>query len=76
LHFKTDNRPLFEFSIESFSQRNWQLQNVSLDLHAMPNSDWNIMTEYEEKFSAKGMPIYRLEAVPRQERMLGSLHIM
>ncbi len=59
--FKTDNRNLFEFSLNEFCADNWKLSNISLDLH---NSDFegNIMTEYEEKFSAQGMPIYRLEA--------------
>ena len=38
-----------------------KLGYVSLDLHAEMPED-NIMTEYEEKFSAKGQPIYRLEA--------------
>lgn len=58
--FKTDNRQLFEFSINQFSEKSWFIKNVSLDLH---NSGWegNIMTEYEEKFSSKGNPIYRLE---------------
>ena len=63
LHFKTDNRPLFEFSIESFSAQGWLIKNVSLNLHADDMPD-NIMTEYEEKFSSIGMPIYRLEASP------------
>ena len=63
LHFKTDNRPLFEFSIESLSAQKWLIKNVSLDLHASEMED-NIKTEYEEKFSAKGFPIYRLEAIP------------
>ncbi len=59
--FKTDNRGLFEFSLNEFCADDWKLSNISLDLH---NSDYegNIMTEYEEKFSSKGMPIYRLEA--------------
>ena len=54
-------RNLFEFSLNEFCADNWKLSNISLDLH---NSDYegNIMTEYEEKFSAQGMPIYRLEA--------------
>lgn len=56
---KTDNRPLFESSLESFSQNNWYLSNISLDLHK--TDQFNIMTEYEEKWSPKG-PIYRLEA--------------
>ena len=59
IFFKTDNRILFEFSINQFSERNWIMRNISLDLHKSTNE--NIMTEYEEKFSAFG-PIYRLEA--------------
>ena len=63
LFFKTDNRILFEASLESFSRKNWLIKNISLDLHASDMPD-NIMTEYEEKFSPFG-PIYRLEAEPR-----------
>lgn len=61
IFFKTDNRGLFEFSLNEFCADHWELSNISLDLH---NSDWegNIMTEYEKKFSEQGMPIYRLEA--------------
>ncbi|EAF2843391.1 tRNA (guanosine(46)-N7)-methyltransferase TrmB [Listeria monocytogenes] len=61
IHFKTDNRSLFKYSLVAFSEYNMLLTFVSLDLH---NSDYegNIKTEYEEKFSAKGFPIYRLEA--------------
>ena len=58
---KTDNTELFEFSLEQFSQNGFALRNISLDLHKSGYED-NIMTEYEEKFSAKGMPIYRCEA--------------
>ncbi|PSA93596.1 tRNA (guanosine(46)-N7)-methyltransferase TrmB [Bacillus atrophaeus] len=60
IHFKTDNRGLFEYSLKSFSEYGLLLTYVSLDLH---NSDpeGNIMTEYEEKFSALGQPIYRAE---------------
>jgi len=60
IFFKTDNRALFEGSLESFSRMKWTLANVSLDLHNS-NMEDNIMTEYEEKFSPHG-PIYRLEA--------------
>jgi len=63
IHFKTDNRPLFEFSIESFSSQGWLISSVSLDLHKS-GMEGNIMTEYERKFSSIGMPIYRLEASP------------
>lgn len=61
IHFKTDNKSLFEFSLNEFSDSSWKLKNISLDL---ANSDFidNIRTEYEEKFMDLGMPIYRLEA--------------
>lgn len=56
---KTDNRSLFESSLESLSQNDWYLNNISLDLHK--TDLFNITTEYEDKWSPKG-PIYRLEA--------------
>ncbi|MFC3040160.1 tRNA (guanosine(46)-N7)-methyltransferase TrmB [Virgibacillus xinjiangensis] len=55
---KTDNKGLFEYSVVSFSQFGMKLEEVNVDLHAEQGST-NIMTEYEEKFSAKGQPIYR-----------------
>ncbi|ANU12675.1 hypothetical protein B481_1286 [Planococcus halocryophilus Or1] len=61
IHFKTDNRKLFEYSLTSISEYGMLLTDVSLDLHDN-EPEWNIMTEYEEKFSKKGQPIYRLEA--------------
>jgi tRNA (guanine-N7-)-methyltransferase len=62
IHFKTDNRGLFEYSLASFSQYGMVLKKVWLDLHQSDEVATNIMTEYEEKFSAKGQPIYRVEA--------------
>lgn len=56
---KTDNRSLFESSLESLSQNDWYLTNISLDLHK--TDLFNITTEYEDKWSPKGS-IYRLEA--------------
>ena len=61
IHFKTDNRGLFEFSLEQLSQYGYCFKNVSLDLHAS-DFEGNIVTEYEQKFVALGFPIYRLEA--------------
>jgi len=60
IHFKTDNRGLFEYSLVSMNQYGMALNYVSLDLHVNMPED-NVMTEYEEKFSKKGQPIYRLE---------------
>ncbi len=64
IHFKTDNRGLFEFSLNSFSDYDMKLKNITLDLH---NSSFegNVMTEYEKLFSDKGQPIYRCEAIYR-----------
>lgn len=59
--FKTDNRELFDFSLESFPENGFELSDVTFDLH---NSTFegNIMTEYEERFSQMGCPICRLVA--------------
>ena len=62
LCFKTDNRQLFEYSLVSVTDYGMKLLDVALDLHQREDLDWNVMTEYEQKFSAKGQPIYRLEA--------------
>ena len=61
IHFKTDNRGFFEYSLTSFSQYGMILNKVWLDLHAS-DYEGNVMTEYEQRFSEQGMPIYRLEA--------------
>lgn len=61
IHFKTDNRGLFEYSLVSMNLYGMRLNYVSLDLHVEMPED-NVMTEYEQKFSAKGQPIYRLES--------------
>ncbi|MGN1317477.1 MAG: tRNA (guanosine(46)-N7)-methyltransferase TrmB [Lachnospirales bacterium] len=65
---KTDNKILFEFSLNEIADKGWRLHNISLDLHNS-NFEGNIMTEYEEKFSAQGMPIYRLEAYYNKKPM-------
>ncbi len=62
IHQKTDNRGLFEFSLESFNENGFKLSNISLDLHKdLEKYPFNVTTEFEEKWSPKG-PIYRLEA--------------
>ncbi|MGR9049025.1 tRNA (guanosine(46)-N7)-methyltransferase TrmB [Halobacillus faecis] len=58
---KTDNKGLFEYSLVSFSNFGMILEDVSVDLHA-DEDPLNVETEYEEKFSAKGQPIYRCTA--------------
>ncbi|WP_239615339.1 tRNA (guanosine(46)-N7)-methyltransferase TrmB [Cohnella mopanensis] len=63
IHFKTDSLSLFEFSLNSFSAVEYQMRNISLDLHRHGIREDLVLTEYETKFVGQGMPIYRLEAV-------------
>ena len=64
LEFKTDNRPLFDFSLEQVSEAGWQLVMHTFDLHNSEFVEGNIMTEYEERFSGMGNPICKLIAKP------------
>ena len=57
---KTDNRKLFEFSIISFIDHDYKIKNISLNLYEDDLTD-NVKTEYEEKFSSMGYPIYKIE---------------
>jgi len=63
--FKTDNTPLFDFSLEEFRACGFRVENVTRDLHASPFQADNVMTEYEKAFSEKGIKINRLEAYLR-----------
>ncbi|WP_338537389.1 tRNA (guanosine(46)-N7)-methyltransferase TrmB [Helicovermis profundi] len=60
IHFKTDNRKLFQFSLNEFSELDLKMKNISLDL-ASDDFEENVTTEYEEKFMLKGNPIFRVE---------------
>ncbi|RIP34038.1 tRNA (guanosine(46)-N7)-methyltransferase TrmB [Staphylococcus gallinarum] len=61
VHFKTDNRGLFAYSLESMSQFGMYFIKINLNLHE-EDTEGNIETEYERKFSDKGSRIYRMEA--------------
>jgi tRNA (guanine-N7-)-methyltransferase len=60
--FKTDNRILFDFSLEEVKLAGWELKESTFDLHHSEYLEGNVMTEYEEKFVAKGNPICKLIA--------------
>jgi tRNA (guanine-N7-)-methyltransferase len=62
IHLKTDNEQFFEYSLNQFALKGWQLQNICLDI-AKRGPEFNVTTEYEEKFRAQGMKIFRLEAL-------------
>jgi tRNA (guanine-N7-)-methyltransferase len=63
VEFKTDNRPLFDFSVEEVKEAGWNLDVCTYDLHndAVLN-EGNVCTEYEERFSSQGNPICKLVA--------------
>lgn len=61
IHFKTDNAPLFEWSLGEFEACGLEIRNLTRDLHA--NGSVGIMTGYEEKFYALGTPINRCELI-------------
>ena len=61
IHFKTDNTPLFSWSLEQFENEGWALSEKTTDLHA--NGPVGVMTDYEAKFHAQGFPINRVVAV-------------
>lgn len=62
INFKTDNRELFEYSIMSLTNYGYKLVDISLDLHKREDV-YNVITEYEKKFSSKGFNIYYLKAI-------------
>ncbi|MDU4695871.1 MULTISPECIES: tRNA (guanosine(46)-N7)-methyltransferase TrmB [Paenibacillus] len=63
IHFKTDSRVLFEFSLNAFAAVGLQMNDISLSLHEGGINEAHVMTEYESKFVGQGMPIYRCEVM-------------
>lgn len=64
VEFKTDNRPLFDFSVEEVNEAGWKLSVCTYDLHNDEKlMEGNVMTEYEERFSSQGNPICKLVAI-------------
>jgi tRNA (guanine-N7-)-methyltransferase len=62
IELKTDNMGFFEFSLESMNNYGMKFDEVWLDLHNSDENEHNVETEYEQKFAAKGQPIYKLTA--------------
>lgn len=63
VEFKTDNKDLFDFSLEEIPLAGWKIVEHTFDLHHNEKmNEGNIMTEYEERFSSMGNPICKLIA--------------
>lgn len=63
---KTDDRDFFEFSLGEYRDCGFALENITYDLHKNGNPDWNVVTEYEQKWVERGLPIHRVEAINRR----------
>ena len=63
VEFKTDNRGLFDYSLESIPEAGWKVKEHTFDLHHSPMAEGNVMTEYETKFCSEGQAICKLTAV-------------
>ncbi len=60
IEFKTDNKDLFYFALDELEPSGWKIRKKTMNLHQDEEMmTGNVMTEYEEKFSAKGNPIYK-----------------
>ena len=77
IHFKTDNRDLFEWPLFQFPKAGYALSQVTRDLHGQGQQ--GILTDYEEKFSSMGVKINRCvaaklhrEETPFQEEPAGT----
>lgn len=64
VEFKTDNKDLFQFSLEEIPLAGWTVSACTFDLHHDSSmNEGNVMTEYEERFSSMGNPIHKLIAI-------------
>lgn len=64
IYMRTDNSELFSYSLETLSNHDYYLHDLTFDLHK--NEDNLITTEYEDKFSSKNMPIYSVKATNKK----------
>lgn len=62
VEFKTDNRGLFDYSLEAIPEAGWEIEMHTFDLHHSEYAEGNVMTEYETKFSGDGKLICKLIA--------------
>ena len=62
---KTDNRDFFDFSLEEYRFCDFELTELTFNLHENGNPAWNIVTEYEAKWVEMGLPIHRVVAIKK-----------
>lgn len=60
IEFKTDNKDLFDFALIEVKEAGWKIEALTYDLHSDElMNEGNVMTEYEERFSSMGNPIFK-----------------
>lgn len=65
LYFKTDAKPLFEWSLERLVEEGWGIEEISFDLHESALADWyKLQTVYETRFIDEGLKINFVKAIP------------
>ena len=65
LYFKTDAKNLFEWSLEQLVAEGWRIERLSFDLHESDlNENYKVMTTYEKRFTAEGLKINFVKAIP------------
>lgn len=65
LLMKTDDHDLFDWSLEQLVANGWRPTKLTYDLHESDlNLEYKIMTSYEQKWTAQGLPIMFVEAEP------------
>lgn len=65
LYFKTDSTNLFKWSLEQLVEEGWIIDRLSFDLHNSGlNENYKVMTTYEKRFTAEGLKINFVKALP------------
>ncbi len=64
---KTDSEPFFDYSLRKYAENGFEVTELTRDLHASAYAAENIVTEYEQNFIDRGLPIFRAAAVKREE---------
>jgi tRNA (guanine-N7-)-methyltransferase len=68
LYFKTDAHDLFTWSLEQLVQEGWTITELSFDLHdSQLSDDYKVMTTYESRFTAEGLPTHFVRATPPRQ---------
>ncbi|MCL2415930.1 MAG: tRNA (guanosine(46)-N7)-methyltransferase TrmB, partial [Defluviitaleaceae bacterium] len=73
--FKTDDRGLFQFSMDELKRLDWTLEFFTFDLHAdLAEKNDSVVTEYEQRFLEQGKKICSLSASKLNKKIQNTLN--